>query len=301
MPSAAMGTFHHTEFDARALVEAKGDHRVAVCLPARDEASTVGAIVTDLRRLLVDDVPLVDEIVVVDDVSTDGTGAVAADAGARVIRTDEVLADHHPGGGKGQALWKSLHVTDADIVAWCDADIRNWGPRFVVGLVGPLLTHAHIDFVKGFYERPFDGRPGEGGRVTELLARPVLSLLFPHLAPVVQPLAGEYAGRRSLLERLTFTEGYGVDLGLLIDAAEAVGLARMAQVDLGTRVHRNRPLTQLAPQAAAVLHAALRRTDVAIDDTSEALLASPAGEAIRVGVSELPALVDVPEYLARSA
>jgi glucosyl-3-phosphoglycerate synthase len=162
-------------------------------------------------------------------------------------------------------MWRGLHETDADIVVWCDADIREFTPTFVSGLLGPLLTTPDVAFVKAAYERPLDGRPGEGGRVTELVARPILSLLFPPLADFSQPLAGECAGRRDVLRQLPFAPGYGVDIGLLIDVAERVGVAAMAQVDVGVRVHRNRPLKELAPQATAVLAAALSRAGLAGD------------------------------------
>ena len=166
-----------------------------------------------------------------------------------------------PGEGKGEALYKSVAAARGDLIAWCDADIRDFAAHFVVGLVGPLLTRSDISFVKGFYDRPLDGSPHGGGRVTELMARPVIAALFPHLASIVQPLSGEYAGRRSLLERLPFVQGYGVDLGLLIDIAEVEGTEAIAQVDLGLRRHRNRSLEELGPQALAVLQTALGRAE----------------------------------------
>ena len=252
-------TFHHREYDAATLLDRKDGRRISVCLPARNEEATVAGVVSVLVEHFRDAVPLVDDIVVVDDHSEDATARLAADAGARVVDASTVLPDWGEGHGKGEALWKSMFVTDGDLIVWCDSDIRDFGPRFVTGLLGPLLTTDGIEFVKGYYDRPLiDGRPG-GGRVTELVARPVLSLLFPHLATVVQPLAGEYAGTRRLFEQLPFVRGYGVDIGLLIDAAERVGIDAMAQVDLGVRTHRNRPLDQLSPQALAVLQTALHR------------------------------------------
>ncbi|MGQ0831216.1 MAG: glucosyl-3-phosphoglycerate synthase, partial [Microthrixaceae bacterium] len=218
-------TFHHEDFVAAQLAEQKRrhGHRVSVCLPARDEASTVGTIVEDLLRTLVSGPELVDEILVVDDHSADHTVAVAEAAGARVVSVDDILPELGPGEGKGEALWKSVAAAEGDLVVWCDADITDFGPRFVVGLVGPLLTRPDIDFVKGFYDRPVAGTSHGGGRVTELVARPAIAGLFPHRSSIVQPLSGEYAGRRSLLERLPFVQGYGVDLGLLIDIAELEG------------------------------------------------------------------------------
>jgi glucosyl-3-phosphoglycerate synthase len=294
-------TFHHEDFDAAQLAEQKArqGHVVSVCLPARDEAATVGVNVELLRRSLVEAVGLVDEILVVDDHSSDGTASVAAAAGARVVAVDDVLPELGPGEGKGEALWKSVAAADGDLIVWCDADITDFGPRFVTGLVGPLLTRSDIAFVKGFYDRPVAGSPHGGGRVTELMARPVIATLFPHLTSIVQPLAGEYAGRRSLLERLPFVQGYGVDLGLLVDIAEQEGTEAIAQVDLGTRRHRNRPLDELGPQALAVLQTALRRAGAS--SAGAATLVRPDLEPVEVRATERPALADVPGYRRRSA
>jgi len=294
-------TFHHTEFAARLLAEQKmrHGHVVSVCLPARDEAATVGQNVELLRHTLVESVGLVDEILVIDDHSTDRTAEIAAEAGARVVRVDDVLPELGPGEGKGEALWKSVAAAEGDLIVWCDADILDFGPRFVVGLLGPLLARADIGFVKGFYDRPVAGSAHGGGRVTELMARPVIATLFPHLSSIVQPLSGEYAGRRSLLERLPFVQGYGVDLGLMIDIAESEGTEAIAQVDLGTRRHRNRPLDELGPQALAVLQTALGRSSVGLDHA--AALVRPDLEPIEVGIGERPALVDVSAYRRRTA
>ncbi len=294
-------TFHHEDFAAPQLAahKARAGHVVSVCLPARDEASTVGAIVDELRRTLVEGCGLVDEILVMDDHSTDRTAEVAADAGARVVAVDDVLPELGPGAGKGEALWKSVAAASGDLIVWCDADITDFGPRFVVGLVGPLLQRGDIGFVKGFYDRPVAGSAHGGGRVTELVARPAIATMFPHLASIVQPLSGEYAGRRSLLERLPFVQGYGVDLGLLIDIADLEGTEVIAQVDLGTRRHRNRPLEELGPQALAVLQTALRRSGAAAG--GPATLVRPDLEPVQVSTGERPALVDVAAYQRRSA
>jgi glucosyl-3-phosphoglycerate synthase len=215
--------------------------------------------VAAIRDRLVGHLGLVDEIVVVDDHSTDRTTEIAREAGARVVSASDVLPEHGRGHGKGGALWKSLHASTGDIVVWCDADLRDFDTRFVTGLLGPILVDPRIDFVKGFYQRPIDGQARGGGRVTELVARPLLTMLYPQLAGVVQPLSGEYAGRRSVLEHVPFVDGYGVDVGLLIDVAARSGIGAIAQVDLGRRVHRNRPLDELSPMAAQVMHAILQR------------------------------------------
>ncbi|MGH9138752.1 MAG: glucosyl-3-phosphoglycerate synthase [Acidimicrobiales bacterium] len=295
----AIRTFHHAGFDVADLVARKGASTVSVCLPARDEARTVGAIVQSIRQHLVA-AGLVDVVVVIDDHSTDGTADVAADAGARVVTAADVLPEYGEGHGKGEALWKSLHETDTDLVAWCDADIVDFGPQFVVGLLGPLLTRPDVGFVKGFYDRPGgDVSMDRGGRVTELVARPVLSLLFPHLTGVVQPLSGEYAGRRSVLERLPFVEGYGVDIALLIDVTARFGLDVLAQVDLGERRHRNRPLDDLSPQATAILQTTLRRAGWRLSRLP-VVLRRPGLEPLTVDVAERPPLVTVPSYRPRS-
>jgi glucosyl-3-phosphoglycerate synthase len=282
---------HYRDFPLHRLVDAKGDQTVSVCIPAHDEGDTVGTVVSKVRRHLVDRLGLVDEVLVVDDHSSDDTAKVAEAAGARVVGASEVLADVAGGAGKGEALWRSLYVAQGDIVVWVDADITDFGTRFVVGLLGPLLTDPRVSYVKGYYERPTHGGAG-GGRTTELMARPVLATLFPHLSTIVQPLSGEFAGRRSLLEQLPFVRGYGVDLGLLIDVAEAVGPTGIVQVDLGTRVHRNRPLDELGPQALTVLQTALDRAGVR--SANPAVLCRPGLPPLVRSFSELPPLASLP-------
>jgi glucosyl-3-phosphoglycerate synthase len=236
---------------------------VAVCLPARDEATTVGPIVAgvvDALTLAGGGADLVDEVVVVDDGSVDDTAAVARRAGARVVRAAV-------GAGKGQAMALALQETDAELLVFLDADVENFEAHFVTGLLGPLLVALpdggpDVLLVKGFYERPLHGEPTGGGRVTELVARPLIDLLFPHLAGVRQPLAGETAAPRTVLDKTGFAPGYGVELGLLVDVAEHFGVEHIAQVDLGVRVHRNRPLLALRPQATDVVRAALERAGV---------------------------------------
>lgn len=229
-----------------------------MCLPARDEAETVGPIVTALREELAGTYGLIDEIVVMDDRSTDGTAIAARTAGARVISTADVLAAYGRGGGKGAALWKSLWVSRGDIVCWLDADVAPFDPGVVVRLTEPLIR-GEADFVKGHYRR--NAGPGGlgGGRVTELTAKPLLRAFMPGLTLFDQPLSGEYAGLRSVLETLPFESGWGVDLGLLADVTELVGSSRVAAVDLGERHHAHRPLDELGPQADAVVGVILDR------------------------------------------
>ncbi|MFH8594122.1 glucosyl-3-phosphoglycerate synthase [Streptomyces rimosus] len=233
---------------------------VSVVLPALDEEATVGAIVEAIRtELMTPSVPLVDELIVLDSGSTDGTAKIAAEAGARVVHRDEVLPRLPALPGKGEVLWRSLLVTRGDIVCFIDADLREFSATFVSGIVGPLLTDPGVQFVKGMYDRPLGEAAGQGGRVTELVARPLLNLHWPQLAGFVQPLGGEYAARRSLLERLPFPVGYGVELGLLVDALHTAGLDALAQVDVGVRKHRHQGGQALGRMAAAIYRTAQLR------------------------------------------
>lgn len=290
--------------DAGALADLKaGQHAsISVCIPARDEEATVGHIVATVRRNLVERVALVDEIIVLDDGSKDATAEAARWEGASVHAAAEILPEAGPGSGKGNALWLSLLASSGDIVCWVDADVRNFSAGFVTRLVEPLLTEAAVGFVKGYYRRPLFGRPTGGGRVTELVARPLISSLFPHLVHIVQPLGGEYAGRRPLLEAVPFVEGYGVDLGLLIDVSAAFGVDSIEQVDLGVREHRNRPIDDLAPQAMEVMLTCLRRagvgraelptTLVRFDDEHQKVL-------VPVESRERPPMITIPAYRAK--
>jgi len=254
-------TFSHADFPVRRL---EGDHgpTVSVCLPARDEASTIGPILEQLVPLR--DGGLVEQIVVVDN-STDGTAEIARALDIDVRDQEQLMPEHGAVLGKGDAMWRALPILTGDIVCFVDADSQDFGIHFVTGLVGPLLADPRIAFVKGFYRRPF--RVGEltlpqgGGRVTELTARPLLNLFYPDLAAIEQPLAGEIAVRRELLERLPFMTGYGVDIALLIDAYHAVGLDGLAQVDLDVRQNAHQPLRDLGPMAYAVLQAVASRLE----------------------------------------
>lgn len=289
------------EFSLASLCDKKGDTTISVCLPARNEASTIGPIVDSIVRHFGPHPagpPLVDEVIVMDDRSTDATGDVAARSGATVIEVDTVLPDEQPGAGKGNVLWKSVAASAGDIVVWLDADLRSFTPSYVLGLLGPLLEDAQVALVKGFYDRPEQAGVG-GGRTTELMARPVLATFFPELAMIRQPLGGEYAARRSILEQVPFAQGYGVETGLLIDIARLVGVDRIAQVDLGVRAHRNRPLRSLSQQAMEVLHAALQRADLGEALDMSTVLSRPDAPPVEIQVDERPPLLETPGYRAR--
>lgn len=253
-----------SDWPADQLVRAKGSATVSVVLPALDEEATVGAIVETIRRELVDvPHPLVDELVVLDSGSVDATARVAAASGARVVHRDDVLPDLPSVPGKGEALWRSLATTRGDLVVFVDADLTSFEACYVTGLLGPLLTDPSVSFVKAMYDRPLASgevvHPAGGGRVTELVARPLLNLHWPQLTGFVQPLAGEYAARRSLLERLPFATGYGVEIALLVDTLHTAGLDAMAQVDLGERRHRHHDDLRLGRMAAEIWQTALAR------------------------------------------
>ena len=241
------------------LRDAKGSTSVSVVLPALDEEPTVGEIVRGIVGLR-DGTGLVDEVLVIDSGSVDGTSAVAEAAGARVVHRDHILSGYGTQPGKGEVLWKALHVATGDVLVFVDADLVDFREHFVTGLLGPLLTDPSVLLVKAFYDRPLlDVSAAGGGRVTELAARPLLNAYFPELAGVVQPLAGEYAGRRELLESLPFAAGYGVETGLLIDTVREHGLDAVAQVDLGQRTHGHQDTAALGRMAATILATVLRR------------------------------------------
>lgn len=299
------------------LLEAK--HRtgrtVSVVLPALDEEATVGAIVAVIRtELMTGPVPLVDELIVLDSGSTDRTAEVAAAAGARVVPRDTVLPRLPALPGKGEVLWRSLLATTGDIVCFIDADLREFSSAFVSGIVGPLLTDPDIQFVKAMYDRPLETGTesaegtgaGQGGRVTELVARPLLNLHWPQLAGFVQPLGGEYAARRSLLERLPFPVGYGVELGLLVDALHTVGLDALAQVDVGVRKHRHQDGQALGRMAAAIYRTAqlrlarghlVRPRLTQFDRGDDGFVPRTTD----VDTEERPPMTEIPEYAARRA
>lgn len=293
-------SYDFRDFPASRVAAAKRDRRISVCLPARDEESTVGDTVRVIRRELMERDPIVDELVVIDDGSSDGTAEAAAAAGARVVEAAGVLPEFGHEHGKGQAMWRGLHVTSGDVIVFCDADVRGFHPGFVLGLVGPLLARDDVNFVKGYYDRPLDGRPGEGGRVTELMARPLISIFFPHLSELAQPLSGECAASRDVLEAVPFVGGYGVDLGLLVDVTATFGRSGLVQCDLGERVHRNRPLSELSVQALAILQTGLQRAGLSEDGAARfgwtTRLVRPGTEPAAVTFTERPPMAEVPAH-----
>jgi glucosyl-3-phosphoglycerate synthase len=273
------------------LLAAKGATSITVILPAKDEEKTVGGIVTTIRSELAG---LVDEILVVDSRSDDATARRAAKAGARVLHQDEILPELPMLPGKGDALWKGLAAAQGDLIVYIDADLRNFGAHFVTGLLGPLLTDRRISFVKGAYQRPHttpDGvvRPGEGGRVTELVARPLLNLYWPELAGFIQPLGGEYAARREALERVPYVTGYGVELGLLIDLLGLVGLDAMCQVDLGERIHAHQDTAALGRMAGQIMLTAWSR----LERQGRMISSEPPGELLLQFDHGVPKVSDV--------
>jgi glucosyl-3-phosphoglycerate synthase len=265
----AENTFHSHEFEnLRRLVELKESKGLTISLglPALNEERTVGRVIATVKRALMESVPLLDEIVLIDSNSTDRTRLVGQRLGVPVYVHQDILPQYGTYQGKGEALWKSLYVLRGDIIAWIDTDITNIHPRFVYGLLGPLLREDDIQFVKGFYRRPLRVgaklQAGGGGRVTELVARPMLNLFYPELSGVVQPLSGEYAGRRAALEQLRFFTGYGVETGLLIDMLARFGLQAIAQCDLEERIHKNQELQALGKMSFQILQVFIRRLEL---------------------------------------
>ena len=313
----AEANFHHSEFaDLGRLVQLKQKQglSISLVLPTLNEAETIGPIVRRALRELQDRFPLVDEILVIDSDSEDETRTIAANEGARVVRHPEVLSRYGSYRGKGEALWKSLYETSGDLVVWADTDVRGWHHRMVYGTLGPLLHEPRLQYVKGYYQRPIvEGgvlKDGGGGRVTELVARPLINLFFPELSGLIQPLAGEYAGRRALLEVIPFFTGYAVEIGHLIDAAERVGMEGLGQVDLERRVHRNQHLEGLSRMSFVILQAVMKR----LEERRRARLFAELGstmklprsgrgrlslELIELADHERPPMIRIPEYLER--
>ena len=268
------------------LLDIKGSSSVAVVIPARDEEGTIGQVV---RSILAELDALVDDVVVMDSLSTDATGRVAADAGARVCSVADVRPDLGVRAGKGEALWKSQFVTSADVTAFIDADLTEWGPHFVRGVVGPLLADPQVQLCRGFYDRVLDAGGEvtlEGGRVTELVARPWLALFRPELSGVVQPLAGEWAIRGSMLRTLSIPFGYGVEIATLLDVHDRCGVRAIAQVDLGRRAHRHQNIHDLGGMAVEVLAAADRRRGVAASSRTTGADGAPPAADVRLRVMD---------------
>ncbi len=257
----ATHSFVHEDYPVAGLAGGR-NQTVSVCLPARNEAATIGPILRELVPLI--DAGAIDQIVVVDN-STDDTAKIARSLGAEVHDQEALLPELGPVLGKGDAMWRALHVLRGDIICFLDADSEQFGAHYACGLIGPLLRDPAIAFVKGFYRRPFrvgdTTMPDGGGRVTELTARPLLNMFYPELAAIEQPLAGEIAARRELLIQLPFVSGYGVDIALLLDAYHEVGLDGLAQVDLDVRQNAHQPLRDLGPMAFAVLQAVASRLE----------------------------------------
>lgn len=249
-----MHRFDSRSFDPARVLGLKGDRTISVCIPARNEARTVGAVVEQVLLAGHRSSAVADEVIVIDDGSHDGTGSVARRAGARVITVTPR--------GKGAAMQAGLEGSEGEIVLFLDADVENTGPHFVTSMVGPLLADPSVSLVKATYERSLDGRAGEGGRVTKLVAKPLIAHLFPELSSLEQPLSGECAGWRHVFEKVDFPVGYGVELATIIDVARVFGAETIAEVDLGTRIHRNRPWSELAPMATEVVEIALDRAAI---------------------------------------
>jgi glucosyl-3-phosphoglycerate synthase len=292
-------THHWDDWTLADLLEAKErtGQRVSMVVPARNEEATVGDVVGRVREALMDTATLLDEIVVIDSDSTDDTYAVATSAGAVVHRAADIRPDLGSVPGKGEAMWKSLFVTTGDILVFMDADLTDWDTHFVPGLLGPLLTCSGVVLVKGFYDRPFvsgnDTAAYEGGRVTELVARPLIALHHPELAGLVQPLAGEWAVRRRHFERLSVPTGYAVELAALVDTLDVLGLDAIAQVDLGRRAHRHQTLHDLGTMSTQVMAAVARRAGTLSTETVELRQYRPGDDALvavahQVAVGERP-------------
>lgn len=313
----AENTFHRGEFsDLAKLVDLKRKQNLTISLglPALNEAETVGNIIQIIKKSLFDEVPLLDEIVLIDSGSVDDTVKIAEGLGIPVVVHQEVLPGEGAYRGKGEALWKSLHVLKGDLIAWVDTDIRNFYPGFVYGLLGPLLREPEIQYVKGFYRRPIkmEGKlvSEGGGRVTELTIRPLLNLFYPELSGMIQPLAGEYAGRRSVLEQVPFFTGYGVETGLLIDLFNEFGLKAIAQVDLEERVHRNQPLVSLSQMSFAIIQVVMqrlqqkRRIEIMDEVNRSMKLIKPQKKSFALELKpiqdhERPPIISIPAYRAK--
>ncbi len=314
----AENTFSSTEYDdLQRLLALKHQQgvRISLGLPTLNEEQTIGDIIGQVQEHLMEKTPLLDEVVLIDSGSQDRTREIAAARGVPVYVHQEILPQYGAFSGKGEALWKSLYVLTGDIVAWCDTDIKNFHPRFVYGVIGPLLRERRLVYCKGFYRRPIQFgekiQASGGGRVTELTARPLLNLFYPELSGMLQPLSGEYAGRRFALEAVPFFTGYGVETGLLIDLLERHGLNALAQVDLLERIHRNQELIPLSKMAFAITQVVIQR----LEQRQRANLLEPVNQTMKLITQredgsfqlelreirdhERPPMLHIPEYRHR--
>jgi glucosyl-3-phosphoglycerate synthase len=311
-------TWHHSRFsDIARLVSLKEQKglKISLAFPTLNEEATIGKEILVMRAELMDRYPLLDEIVVIDSSSRDNTRKVAERFGARVFDSKNILPHLGTYRGKGENLWKSLYVLEGDIIVWVDADISNIAPKFVYGLIGPLLEDDETAYVKAFYERPIRSSQSisstGGGRVTEILVRPLFSYFYPQLARLIQPLSGEYAGRRSLLERLSFSVGYGVELGHLIDILQLSGIEALAQVDLDLRIHRNQSTAALGKMAFGILNTFMERNKkfagtallselgnrhIALEMDDSVVGSSHRVIKTDIPTVERPPIIDIPEY-----
>ncbi|MBN1410173.1 MAG: glucosyl-3-phosphoglycerate synthase [Spirochaetales bacterium] len=310
-------TYHHTKFsDKQELVELKREQGITISLafPTLNEEKTIGKEILVLKTELMERYPLLDEIAIIDSDSTDNTVDEARKFGAKVFKSKDILRKYGNYLGKGENLWKSLFVLSGDIIVWIDADISNIHPKFVYGLLGPLLHDKGISYVKAFYERPLRVgaglKPSSGGRVTEVLIRPLFSILYPGLAMLIQPLSGEYAGRRSILEQLPFSVGYGVESGHLIDICTNFGIDNIAQVDLDQRIHRNQSVQALGKMSFNILHTIfnkLKKTDqvtfnMPLSDAYIGIMADKEKHEKVITEFEIlsrPPMITIPEYVAK--
>lgn len=310
-------TYHHSSFaDIQELVKKKREKnlRISLCLPTLNEEKTIGKVIVILKSELMDRYPLIDEIAVIDSGSEDQTMAVASSFGVDAHLASDHLQAHGEHKGKGENLWKALYLLTGDIIVYVDSDITNIHPRFVYGLVGPLIENPDIHYVKGFYDRPLafsqGVRPTGGGRVTEILTRPLFSLFYPNLTPILQPLSGEYAGRRAILEKIAYPVGYGVETSMLIDIHNAMGLDAFAQTDLDKRVHRNQETTALGRMSFGILRTLIKR----LQRDGKITLTEELGSIMRqfsaddntyhavqhnIVEYERPPMIEIPEYIEK--
>jgi glucosyl-3-phosphoglycerate synthase len=319
-------TWHHSRFDdISRLVSLKKQKslKISLAFPTLNEELTIGKEILLLRTELMERFPLLDEIAVIDSSSKDNTRKVAEHFGARVIVSKKILPKYGTYRGKGENLWKSLYALDGDIIVWVDADISNIAPKFVYGLLGPLLEDDSISYVKAFYERPLRSAVAAensagialtgGGRVTEILVRPLFSLFYPELAHLIQPLSGEYAGRRKLLEQLPFSVGYGVELGHLVDIFHLAGSGALAQVDLDTRIHRNQSTSSLGKMSFGILNTFFSRAEksgnlnllrelgdryisLIQENSASSKSSAPKIKETEISGVERPPMIEIPEY-----